>query len=53
MQRRKYIDKMISGYKRMFGKKPKQLALSPLEKSDHPKLDNSELLDHEGVQHYC
>jgi hypothetical protein len=52
MQPRKYIDKMIAGYERMFGEKPKQLAQSPLEKSDHPELDISELLDHEGVQQY-
>ena len=36
----------------MFGCKPKQNVSSPLEKGDHPELDNTEFLDNEGIQRY-
>jgi hypothetical protein len=50
---RKYVDKMMDGYERMFGKAPSSNNLSsPLEKGDHPELDTSELLDEEGQQQY-
>lgn len=49
---RKYIDKMISTYEDLFGSKPKQTVLSPLEKGDHPELDTSDLLDEKGVEIY-
>jgi hypothetical protein len=49
---RTYIEKMISSYERMFGTKPKQTYLSPLEKGDHPELDTSEELDADGIQRY-
>jgi hypothetical protein len=52
MAPRKYIDKMLDGYERMFGEKPTTKFTSPLEKGDHPELDTSELLDDQGVQHY-
>jgi len=48
----KYIDKMIATYEDLFGSKPKQNVLSPLEKGDHPKLDTSELLEEKGVEIY-
>ena len=48
----KYIDCLISSYKRMFGEKPKMSCYSPLEKGDHPELDDTELLDQEGIQQY-
>jgi hypothetical protein len=48
---RKYIDKMIDNYERLFGQKPKK-AQSPLVKGDHPELDDSELLDIEKTQIY-
>jgi hypothetical protein len=35
MAPRKYIDKMMVNYERMFGEKPKQTYHSPLEKGDH------------------
>jgi hypothetical protein len=41
---RKYVEKMMSTYERLFGTKPKQ-ASSPLTKGDHPELDTSALLD--------
>lgn len=49
---KKYIEKMIDGYKAMFKVKPKETVLSPLEKGDHPELDNSKLLDEEGISKY-
>ena len=52
MQPAKYIDRMVSGYERMFGSKPKTVVTSPLEKGDHPELDSSDLLDPDGVQKY-
>ena len=48
---RKYIEKIIDAYVRMFGSKPKQYT-SPLEKGNHPELDSSELLDIEGIKMY-
>ena len=48
---KKYIEKMLEAYLRMFGSKPKECT-SPLEKGDHPELDTSEELDDEGVNRY-
>jgi hypothetical protein len=50
MVSKKYIEKMMMGYKQMFGEKPPNKVHSPLEKGDHPELDTSELLDQTGVQ---
>ena len=51
-QPRQYIEKMLDNYKRLFdGKEPKK-AVSPLVKNDHPELDDSELLDLEGIKIY-
>ena len=44
---RKYIEKIIDGYLTIFGVKPKYNIASPLEKKDHPEMDDSELLDSE------
>ena len=52
MAPRKYIDRMIASYERMFGEKPKINVYSPLEPGDHPELDDSELLDATGTQQY-
>ena len=52
MAPRKYIDKMIDGYFKMFGEKPKTRYSSPLEKGNHPELETSELLDESGIQKY-
>ena len=51
MAPRKYIDKCVGNYERMFGEKPKK-ASSPLLKGDHPELDTTELLDTEGQRIY-
>ena len=48
----KYIEKMMSGYEKTFGEPPKQTYASPLEKGDHPELDDSELLDSQGIVLY-
>ena len=48
---KRYIDKMIEDYLRMFGTKPKQYT-SPLERGDHPELDTSEELGEEDIKKY-
>ncbi len=48
---RKYIEKLVDNYQRIFGEMPKPAA-SPLKKGDHPELDASELLDLEGMKIY-
>ena len=48
----KYIARMVQTYERFYGCKPSTRALSPLEPNDHPELDESELLDDEGIQQY-
>jgi hypothetical protein len=42
---------MLSNYDRMFKEKSREYS-SPLEKNDHPKLDDSELLSNEGIVQY-
>ena len=50
---KKYLEKMMDGYTRMFGEAPSSNNISsPLEKGDHPELDTSEFLDEEGQQKY-
>ena len=49
---KKYIEKMIFTYQHLYGSKPNERHLSPLEKGDHPELETSELLDADGVQQY-
>ena len=48
---RKYIDKCLQTYKRLFGENPKKYS-SPLVKGDHPELDTSELLELEAIRIY-
>ena len=43
---------MIEGYTTMFGRKHKQNVTSPLERGDHPELDNSDYLDFDGIAIY-
>ena len=52
IQPKKYIEKMVDTYERLFGSKPKDVYTSPLEKGDHPEMDTSELLDEAGIQQY-
>ena len=49
---RKYIDRMVASYEQMFGEKPGTKVTSPLEKNDHPELDDSELCDAEEIRQY-
>ena len=49
---KKYIEKMIDNYVRLFGEKPNQNMMSPIEKGDHPEMDTSEFLDPEKVKIY-
>jgi hypothetical protein len=39
MAPKKYIEKMMMGYKQMFGEKPPTKVHSPLQKGDHPEWD--------------
>jgi hypothetical protein len=52
MAPRKYIEKMLGNYERMFGEKPQLNVYSPLEKGGRPETDDSELLDENGTQQY-
>ena len=49
---KKYIEKMAVEYERLFGSAPSRKYASPLEKNDHPELDDSPLLDEEGIRRY-
>ena len=47
-----YIERMIMQYESMFGSKTKTVYTSPLVSNDHPELDETELLDEDGIHHY-
>ena len=49
---KRYIEKTIAKYDVIFGSKPNQKYLSPLERNDHPELDTSEELEMEGIKKY-
>jgi hypothetical protein len=42
---------MIQNYETMFNEKPKEYA-SPMEEKDHPELDLTDELDHDGIKRY-
>jgi hypothetical protein len=46
-----YIGRMLSNYEHVFGEKPKPSAV-PADKGDHPEIDMSEELDHNGMKLY-
>jgi hypothetical protein len=48
----KYIERMADNYARICRERPKLTIMSPLEKGDHPELDDTLLLDAEGIQNY-
>src|SRR5687768_7881260 len=52
MAPQKYIERLVASYEKMFGEKPSAKMYSPLEKGDHPELDDTELLDATGIQQY-
>ena len=43
---------MVGTYQQLFGVKPSTKALSPLEKGDHPEVDDSDFLDEADTQVY-
>jgi len=47
-----YIHKLVDTHVKIFGTKPKQLVMSPLEKGDHPELDMSKELGEDGIRDY-
>ena len=49
---KRYVEKILSNYERLFGEPPKRVFHSPLEKGDHPELDDSELLQEEDIKTY-
>ena len=52
IQPKKYIEKMVANYTRMFSEPPTSRVYSPLDKGDHPELDESELLGPTGITQY-
>ncbi len=48
----KYIEKMMGAYERMFGSSPIKNVSSPIERNDHPELDESEFLDADDTVKY-
>ena len=52
MHPKKYIERMVESYVRIYGTKPKHTYSSPLEKGDHPECDTSRLLDPEEITQY-
>jgi hypothetical protein len=48
---KKYIEKMVAAYEQMFGETPKHFS-SPLEKNDHPELDDSPELGSDDTTKY-
>ena len=46
-----YVQKMMMAFEKMFEGKPKKYYM-PLPNGDHPKLDNSEFLDQDGIRKY-
>ena len=47
-----YIDKMLKAYERMFGGPPSKRHSCPMEKDDHPELDDTSLLSEEDIKVY-
>ena len=48
----KYINKILAAYKKMFPKENLINVKAPLEKNDHPELDNAELCNEEQITKY-
>ena len=46
-----YVTKILSNYERLYGEQPKPL-VQPVENTDHPEIDTTELLNKEGIQEY-
>ena len=52
MSPKRYIERAVDTYSRIFGEHPKARYSSPLEGGDHPEIDTTDLLDAEGIKHY-
>jgi hypothetical protein len=48
----KYINRMVDNFTALFGSTPKQNVQSPLERNDHPELDDSPLLEEDDIRKY-
>jgi Reverse transcriptase (RNA-dependent DNA polymerase) len=48
---RKYVTKIMDQFENMFSCKPKEYT-SPLEKGDHPEIDDTEELNDDGIKKY-
>ena len=51
-QPKKYIDKLVETYKRLFNEDPPKGYKTPLDKNDHPELDTSEILEGDMAANY-
>ena len=51
-QPKKYIERLAESYHSMFKQNPPKNMRTPLNKNDHPELDDSELLKGDSIQHY-
>ena len=51
-QPKKYNDRLLESYQSMFKHDPPRNMRTPLDKNDHPELDDTELLNRESIQHY-
>ena len=51
-QPKKYIERLAESYHYMFKQDPPKNMRTPLDKNDHPELDDSELLKRDSIQHY-
>ena len=51
-QPKKYIDRLLESYQSMFKQDPPKNMRTPLDKNDHPELDDTELLTGESIQYY-
>ena len=51
-QPKKYIDRLIESYQAMFKQNPPINMRTPLDKSYHPELDDTQLFTGESRQHY-
>ena len=52
MSSKKYIQKMMDGFERLFGEKPALKFTSPLESGDHPETDTSRLCTEAEIKTY-
>ena len=48
---RRYVEKILEGYEILFGNKPKKYK-TPLDRQDHPELDDSELCEEKDIAIY-